>query len=263
MDRIKTEEFKIKVDGGNVYAKKWTPEKVLFKLPAVLLHDSLGSVDLWRDFPKLLAKRLSRTVIAYDRLGFGKSDKRNKIPSLNFIEEEALKYFPDIKSGLMISKYILIGHSVGGGMAVNIASMDKDCKCVVTIASQAFVEKRTLEGIKKAKNQFEKSGQLERLEKWHGNKAKWVLDFWTTIWLSQKFSDWSLHGCIENVKCPVLAVHGEDDEYGSSAFPEFIAGKAGGISEMIIMKNCGHLPHREKPDEVINFLEKFFLENKL
>jgi pimeloyl-ACP methyl ester carboxylesterase len=263
MDRIKTQEFKIKVNGGYVYAKKWTPEKILFKLPIVLLHDSLGSTDLWRDFPKLLAKRLSRIVIAYDRLGFGKSDKRKNLPSLDFIEEEALKYFPDIKSGLMISEYILTGHSVGGGMALNIASGDKDCKAVVTIASQAFVEQLTVEGIKKTKNKFEKSGQMERLEKWHGNKAKWVLDAWTEIWLSQKFSDWSLDGCIENVTCPVFAIHGEDDEYGSSAFAEFIAGKAGGISEKIIMKNCGHMPHREKTDEVINYLKNFLLKNSL
>jgi len=263
MESGATFDFKIKVDGGSVYVKKWTPEKLLFNLPVILMHDSLGSVDLWRDFPELLAKRLSRTVIAYDRLGFGKSDKRKDLPSLNFIEEEALKYFPEIKSGLMISEYILLGHSVGGGMAVNIASRDKDCKGVVTVASQAFVEELTVKGIEKTKKEFSKPGQIQRLERWHGKKAGWVLDAWTDIWLSPEFSGWSLENCMENVTCPLLAVHGEDDEYGSRAFAEFIAGRAGGISEMLILKNCGHMPHREKTDEVINHVKRFLSDNRL
>ena len=226
MSRIKTPEFNIKIPGGNIYARKWMPDKASSDVPVVLLHDSLGSVDLWRDFPEILAKRLSRDVVAYDRFGFGKSDARDELPSLDFIEEESTIYFPMVKSGLSISKYILFGHSVGGAMSINIAARDNDCKGVVTEASQAFVEKRTVRGIEAAKREFDQSGQLERLEKWHGKKAKWVLDAWTSVWLSPEFSEWSLEACIGKLMCPVLAIHGDKDEYGSNAFPEFIAGKA-------------------------------------
>lgn len=257
MSIIKIEEFKVEVPGGKIYARKWLPLETLSDIPLVLLHDSLGCVDLWRDFPEILAKNLSLNVIAYDRLGFGKSDARSELPSLNFIEEESIKYFPVIKSGMSISEYILFGHSVGGGMSINIASRDNDCKGVVTVASQAYVEELTVRGIEKTKMKFGQPGQIGRLEKWHAKKAKWVLQAWTDIWMSPLFSGWSLDDCIGNVLCPVLAIHGDKDEYGSRAFAEFIAGRAGGISEMLIIEDCGHLPHKEKADEVISAVRNF------
>ncbi len=257
MNKIRTKEFTISVLGGNVYAKSWMPEKKLSDVPVVLMHDSLGCVDLWRDFPETLARNLSRAVFAYDRLGFGKSDPRVEPPSLDFIVEEASTYFPFVKSGLSMSSYILFGHSVGGGMSVHIASRDPDCKAVVTVATQAFIEELTKEGIVNAKKEFERSGQFKRLERWHGRKAKWVLDAWTGVWLSPDFADWSLNGSIQNVHCPLLAIHGGRDEYGSTASAEFIAGNSGGVSELMILKDCGHLPHREKPETVVHAVKDF------
>jgi pimeloyl-ACP methyl ester carboxylesterase len=261
MSRIHTEDHRIEVPGGHVHARVWLPEKTVSEVPVVLLHDSLGSVDLWRDFPAILAGALSRTVMAYDRLGFGKSDARHDPPSLNFIEEEAATYFPFVKSGLSISKYILLGHSVGGGMAIHIAARDKDCMGVVTMASQAFVEDLTLRGIEQAKREFEQPGQLERLEKWHGGKAAWVLRAWTDVWLSPDFSTWSLEPCIGKLACPVLAIHGDRDEYGSRAFAESIAGKAKGPSTLLILEDCGHMPHREKTDAVIQAVKHFIKDS--
>lgn len=263
MNTIKTEEFKIEVPGGKIYAKKWLPLETCSDIPLVLLHDSLGCVDLWRDFPEIIARNLSLNVIAYDRLGFGKSDSRNELPSLDFIKEESTKYFPAIKFGLSISKYILFGHSVGGGMSINIASQDRDCQGVVTVASQAFVEELTVRGIEKTRMEFEQPGQIGRLEKWHSKKAKWVLRAWTDIWMSPDFYGWSLNDCIGNVLCPVLAIHGDKDEYGSKAFAEFIEGRTGGISEMLIIKDCGHMPHKEKTGEVLNAVRKFLYSNVL
>jgi pimeloyl-ACP methyl ester carboxylesterase len=258
MSRIETQEFSIGVPGGNVYARGWMPDTLLTDIPVVLMHDSLGCVDLWRDFPERLARDLASPVYAYDRLGFGRSDGRSGPPSLEFIAEEAALYFPLVKAGLSISSYILFGHSVGGGMAITIASRDPDCKGVVTVAAQAFVEDRTREGIVAAKEEFDRPGQFERLERWHGKKAKWVLDAWTGTWLSPAFADWSLGDSIGNVRCPVLAIHGALDEYGSTAFAEFIAGRSGGASELLILEDCGHMPHREKPDVVIQAVREFW-----
>lgn len=257
MSSTKVEEFKVEVPGGRVYAKRWLPESDSTKSPLILLHDSLGSVDLWRDFPSKLAENLSRCVVAYDRLGFGKSDARYSLPSMKFIEEEATKYFPSIKEHLSIQNYVLLGHSVGGGMAINIASRDPDCQAVVTVSAQAFVEDLTVKGIQEANLMFERPGQIERLEKWHGTKAKWVLHAWTEIWLSAEFANWSLQPDIGRVHCPVLAIHGENDEYGSSAFPKFISENAGGKSGMLLMENCGHMPHNEKSQEVIGAVREF------
>jgi pimeloyl-ACP methyl ester carboxylesterase len=255
--RIHTEEYCVGVPGGNVHVKKWVPEKTTSQVPVVMLHDSLGSVDLWRDFPEILARTLCRPVIAYDRLGFGKSGPRQEPPSLSFIEEEASTYFPAVKSGLGISEYILFGHSVGGGMSIVIASGDKDCRGVVTVAAQAFVEELTKRGIEQAKKEFEHPGQFGRLEKWHGEKARWVLDAWTVTWLSPGFSNWNLGPWIVNVSAPVLAIHGERDEYGSRAFAEYIAGKAGGASELLVLPECGHMPHKERAGDVVHAVKEF------
>jgi len=253
----KVEEFKIDVPGGRVIAKQWVPESDSNKAPVILLHDSLGSVELWRDFPSRLAKGLSRCVVAYDRLGFGQSDARESLPSVEFIEEEAVKYFPAIKEQLSIQAYIPFGHSVGGSMAINIAARDPDCLAVVTVSAQAFVENLTVSGIREAAQTFKQPGQIERLMKWHGPKAEWVLCAWTDVWLSAEFRGWSLKKAIEGVHCPVLAIHGDSDEYGSSAFPEFIVKNSSGLAHMLIIENCGHMPHKEKTQEVIGATAEF------
>lgn len=259
MSSTKIEEFEIEVAGGNIYVKKWTPETISTESPLILLHDSLGSVELWKDFPLELAENLSRSVLAYDRLGFGKSSARDTLPSSEFIEEEATKYFPAIKENLSLNNYALLGHSVGGSMAINIAARDTDCEAVVTMSAQAFVEDLTVKGIADAKQMFTQPGQLERLQKWHGDKAKWVLHAWTEIWLSEAFASWSLQSCIGNVRCPVLAIHGENDEYGSLAFPKFISENTGGPADMMILKDCGHTPHKEKTEEVISAVKQFLV----
>jgi pimeloyl-ACP methyl ester carboxylesterase len=260
MSRTKIEEYKILVPGGSIYVKKWIPETTSTDSPLILLHDSLGSVDLWKKFPSVLAENLSRCVIAYDLLGFGKSDSRDALPSVEFIEEEAIKYFPAIKEYLFIKNYVLCGHSVGGGMAVNIASRDPDCEAIITMSAQAFVEDLTIKGIENAKQIFEQPEQMACLEKWHGSKANWVLHAWTNIWLSAEFANWSLKPSISNVCCPILAIHGEDDEYGSAEFPEFISRNAAGQSNILLLKNCGHMPHKEKLREVICAMEEFLGE---
>ena len=257
MNATKIEEFHIEAPEGKIWVKKWTPEAASEKSPLVLLHDSLGSVALWREFPPKLAENLSRCVIAYDRLGFGRSDAREELPAKNFIEEEATKYFPAIKEQLSLQRYVLLGHSVGGGMAIHIASRDPDCEAVITISAQAFIEDLTLRGIRAAQQVFEQPGQLERLEKWHGNKARWVLHAWTDTWLSAEFANWNLQDAIGRVYCPVLAIHGANDEYGSSASPEFISRHSGGKGTMLLLKNCGHMPHREKTQEVITAVKQF------
>ena len=142
-------------------------------------------------------------------------------------------------------------------MAINIASQDPDCQAVITVSAQAFVEDLTVKGIQEAKQIFEQPGQIERLEKWHGPKAKWVLHAWADVWLSVEFKDWSLEPAIQNVHCPVLAIHGDSDEYGSSAFPQFITERSGGPASMLIIKSCGHMPHKEKTQEIISAVEEF------
>jgi len=260
MSIVRFTELFVDVEVGTIFVKKWIPESPKFSSPIVLMHDSLGCVDLWRDFPEQLARSLSCVVIAYDRFGFGRSSVNNNIPSIDFVWDEADIYFPYIKVAAQFNKYYLFGHSVGGAMSIGIAAKDKDCIGVVTESAQAFVEEMTIAGIKEAQVLFQQHGQLERLMKWHGDKASWVLKAWIDVWLSAEFSSWSLESRIGKVTCPVLALHGDKDEYGSNAFPEFIASKVSGKSKIIIIENCGHVPHKEMTDEVIS-QTTLFLEN--
>jgi len=263
MDNVEIDDHRIEVPGGTVFARQWTPGKPVSGVPVVLLHDSLGSVDLWRDFPGVLADCLSCPVIAYDRLGFGRSDARLQLPGFGFIEEEATLFFPALKKQLSLGAYALFGHSVGGGMAVSIASRDPDCAAVITESCQALVEDLTIAGIRAAQSEFEKPGQMERLEKWHGKKAGWVLRAWTEIWLSPEFSKWSLGDCIGKVVCPLLAIHGDRDEFGSLAAPEYLASRSGGVSETFIVPDCGHVPHAEQRNRVTGAVRAFLERHRV
>ena len=246
------------LDGGRIFVRTWTPDAPSTQAPVLMLHDSLGCVDLWRGFPDSLCQRLGRKIIAYDRLGFGRSDARNGRPSLRFVEEEAEEVFPQLYAALKLGHMVLFGHSVGGGMAANIAARPPDdCGAVITVSAQAFVEQRTVAGIQHAKRQFEDPAQFARLSRYHGDKAQWVLDAWTGTWLSPDFADWSLFDVLPQVACPVLAVHGESDEYGSHRFPESIAERASGPSSALILENCGHIPHREQPDALLDAVDRF------
>ena len=172
------------VPGGRVLARRWKSEHQ-DRVPIVLLHDSLGSVDQWRDFPAALAQATARDVVAYDRLGFGRSTRRVGTPTMGFIHEEAETFFPVLSQELGIPTALLFGHSVGGAMALVIAALHPSrCEAVVTEAAQAFVEPRTLAGIQAAKKAFGDPEQFARIARWHGKKAQWVLDAWTEVWLS-------------------------------------------------------------------------------
>ena len=257
----------VEVPGGSIFVRRWSAGHSE-RPPIVLLHDSLGCVDQWRDFPDALARATNRPAVAYDRLGFGKSTQRSERPSVDFVADEAVRFFPPLRRALGITRFSLFGHSVGGAMALAIAALQGEaCEAVVTEAAQAFVEPRTLAGIRSAKEQFDDPGQFERLARWHGVKAKWVLDVWTEVWLLPEFSSWSLDEHLGRIKCPVLAIHGELDEYGSVAFPRRITGGVKGPSQLSILPRCGHVPHRERREEVLrltsSFLESRHLDQRL
>ncbi|MFN3454281.1 MAG: alpha/beta fold hydrolase [Pseudobdellovibrio sp.] len=251
-------EKNIDILGGQIYVKSWKPSGSDSKSPIILLHDSLGCVEMWRQFPQALAEKLGRQIIAYDRLGFGRSTKRDENPSVHFVSEEAENHFQHLLSALKIERFILLGHSVGGAMAVIIAGhFEAQCEAIITESAQAFVEDRTKEGITKAKENFSDPAMREKLEKYHGDKTNWVLSAWIDVWLSNEFSTWSLELDLPKVKCPSLVIHGELDEYGSSRFPDMISSLVSGPSKKVIVTECGHVPHREKQVLILNYILDF------
>jgi len=226
-------------------------------VPILLFHDSLGCVALWRSFPAALAAATGRRVVAYDRLGFGRSDPHPGHLTLGFVAAEAANV-PLLCEALGIADFVACGHSVGGGMAVAAsAALPNAITAVITAAAQAFVEDRTAAGIRAAREAFAAPGQIERLARHHGDKARWVLDAWTETWLSPRFADWTLDDDLRRLRCPVLAIHGDRDEYGSRLHPERIGRLSGGPCEVLILDDCGHVPHREKADDVLRAVSVF------
>ncbi|MBA5636676.1 alpha/beta hydrolase [Duganella sp. LX20W] len=244
---------------GRLFARRWQPSASADgHAPIVLLHDSLGSIQLWRSFPAALAAGTGRSVIAYDRLGFGQSDPRTGDIGTGFIDEEAAAFFPLVLRHFGLEHFIAMGHSVGGGMAVHCAARHADaCQALITESAQAFVEERTRTGILEAKASFQQEQSFARLRQYHGDKARWVLDAWTETWLSPTFAAWSLNNVLPLVRCPTLVLHGGDDEYGSSQQPERIAGLAGGPAQLTIMPGVRHVPHREREGAVVDRIATF------
>jgi pimeloyl-ACP methyl ester carboxylesterase len=157
-----------------------------------------------------------------------------------------------------LERFVAVGHSVGGAMASECAAvLPQRCQALITLAAQTLVEPCTLAGIQAAARTFAQPGQLERLQRYHGDKAAWVLDAWVDTWLADEFRDWSLDETLPKVRCPLLAIHGEHDEYGSRLHPERFATLAAGPSQMLILPGCGHVPQREHPEQVLQAVARF------
>jgi pimeloyl-ACP methyl ester carboxylesterase len=260
---VTTSDHWITTENGKLFARRWTPPG-LHRNPGptiLLFHDSLGCVDLWRDFPRQLAVATHRSVVAYDRLGFGRSDACSGPLPLAFIRDEALSVVLPLSESLGMGAIVPFGHSVGGAMAIaTAAQLPGKCAAVITESAQSFVENRTLSGVRAGQARFERAGQLERLERYHGVKARWVLDAWIKTWLAPAFANWSLDEDLRAVRCPALVLHGDQDEYGSILHPERIVRFTSGASRAVILEGCGHVPHREQPARVLSEVARFVTE---
>lgn len=255
--QVNTVEHWIDTPNGRLFARDWRPENAL-DVPIILLHDSLGCVALWRDFPEQLAAATRKRVIAYDRLGFGRSDAHPGRLRRGFVEAEAEQGFAVLLRQLEIGDFIVFGHSVGGGMAVGCAATHgKRCRALIIESAQAFVEDLTLQGIRDADQQFAAPGQLERLARYHGDKAEWVLRAWVDTWLDDAFTGWNLDALLAQVHCPLLSLHGDQDEFGSPAHPRRFTALATGPSVMRLLPGCAHVPHREQAEVVLAEVQRF------
>lgn len=247
----------LRLGDHQLFTRSWTPSAPESGrlAPILLFHDSLGCIELWRGFPERLAMATGRRVVAYDRLGFGRSDPHPGKLGVGFVADEADTVVPQLCDQLGIADFIACGHSVGGGMAIETAARwPERCRALVTIAAQSFIEERTLAGIRMAERDFQAPDNLARLARYHGDRTPWVLDAWIGTWLSPAFADWNLDQPLAGVRCPVLAVHGEDDEYGSTHHPRRIAE---GRGEALILAGIGHVPHREAEGVLLQAIARF------
>jgi len=248
----------IETPRGRLFARSWTPAGARGHAPIILFHDSLGCVTLWRDFPGELAAATGRQVIAYDRLGFGLSDPFAGEWSNQFIHDEARDNFPLVLAAFGITRFVAFGYSVGGPIAANCAALyPATCEALITMSAQACVDEGILAGLRQARGEFQAPGQLERLARYHGDKAAWVLEAWLGTWLHPSFAGWHIEQTASGLICPLLAIHGDRDEYGSLDHPRRIAALTSGPSEVVILTDCSHHPLRDQPSTVLDVAAGF------
>ena len=228
----------------------------------IFLHDGLGSIQQWGNLPKSLSKVTGLPALLYDRYGYGKSEKLKKPHELNYFEQEAVTVLPEVLKKLNVkNKLILIGHSDGGTIALLYASeFPENMNCLITEAAHVFTETLTLDGIHNAVNMFENGDFKMFLSDYHGENTESMFYGWANLWLDKDFSNWNIKESLKKIKCPVFAIQGDNDKYGSLSHVNTITNEVCGPSESLIIKNCGHIPHHQARDFVLEKMKTFIFK---
>jgi len=218
----------------------------------IFLHDSLGSIELWRNFPKLLGEATHCNVLIYDRQGYGHSapftDSERRNDYLE-IEADVLNKLTD-QCGL--KKTILFGHSDGGSIAlIAAAKYPSTIQGIITEGAHIFVEDITLEGIRRAVHAYHTTNLKERLKKYHSDKTEKVFWAWAKTWLTDEFRSWNIERFLPHIKCPALIIQGERDEYGTIEQVNGIINQISSKANLLIIPSIGHTPHKEAKEVVL------------
>jgi pimeloyl-ACP methyl ester carboxylesterase len=224
----------------------------------VFLHEGLGSVGQWKDFPLSLCQKTGLPALVFDRWGYGKSEPGGQSGEIGYLHAEALTSLPQVLGHFGIENAILIGHSDGGSIALIFAAAypEKVC-CLITEAAHVFVEDVTLMGIREAVGAYKDTDLRERLAKYHGEKTDLVFKRWSETWLASPFREWNIEEYLSAVRCPVLAIQGQDDPYGTPAQVEAIVRQVSGPAAGLIVPACRHIPHFQAGGVVLAAMTDF------
>ncbi len=222
----------------------------------VMLHEGLGSVALWKDFPHALAERTGCGVLLYSRYGHGASEKQAEKRPVGFMHSEGEVVLPELLDKMEVAQPILLGHSDGGSIALIFAgTYPKRTKGLILEAPHVFVEEFGLASIRAAKVAFENTDFRAKLGRYHAHvdETFWA---WNDIWLDPEFPAWNIESYLDSICCPVLCIQGEDDEYGTRAQVDTIVAKVP-AAELVMLPDCGHSPHRDQRELTLAAMAEF------
>ena len=221
----------------------------------VFLHEGLGSIKLWRGFPARVARATGRKALIYDRYGYGGSEvlKEARV-DVKFMHRGADELV-EVLHAFKIKKPVLIGHSDGASIAL-IYSGSHEVEKLVVLAPHVFIEKFNLASIRKIRATFETTDLPQRFAKYHTDPRK-TFYLWNDAWLDPAFEQWNIEEYLPRITCPVLAIQGENDEYGTLAQLDAIQRQVKGPCELLKLKECGHAPFRDRPGKVLTAITKF------
>jgi len=226
----------------------------------VLLHEGLGSIRQWRDFPAQLAERTGRRTLLYNRYGYGDSDVLTEPRvAVRFMHDEALGALPELLRVLEVREPVLVGHSDGASIALIYAGAGHAVRGLTLMAPHVFVEDICVRAIEAARRAFATTDLRERLARYHRDAAK-TFHLWADVWLDPEFRQWNIEEYLPAIRCPVLAIQGEDDEYGTMAQVEAIACQVKGRCELLKFAACGHSPQRDQPERTLEAIAEFVHE---
>jgi pimeloyl-ACP methyl ester carboxylesterase len=222
----------------------------------VMLHEGLGSVALWKDFPQRLASRTGCGILVYSRYGHGNSDQLLEKRPVEFMHHEGEVVLPELLDKLSIAKPILLGHSDGGSIALIFAGKYPDQpRALILEAPHVFVEDLSVASITEAKVAYlttDLPGKLGRYHQ-HVDATFWG---WNDIWLDPQFRSWNIEEYLPVIRCPILCIQGEEDEYGTIAQVKAIQARVP-ATEILMLQNCKHSPHRDQTEATLEKMAEY------
>jgi pimeloyl-ACP methyl ester carboxylesterase len=233
----------------------------------VFLHEGLGSITRWRDFPAALCARLGWGGLVFNRRGYGGSDPLRPPLSPQFMHHEALDVLPRVLDAFGIAQPILFGHSDGASIALIYAGSHPDSPAALVLeAPHVFVEAVTVASIAAIRGSYRSTDLRARLERHHGPNVDLLFQSWAAVWLSDGFRRWNIEEYLPAITAPTLVIQGKDDEYGTARQVEAVAAAASAPVETHLLDGCRHSPHIDRREAVeaaaVRFLQRLEIRER-
>jgi pimeloyl-ACP methyl ester carboxylesterase len=229
----------------------------------IFLHEGLGSVSMWRDFPERLCARLNLRGLVFSRPGYGRSTPKpaGERWAPDFMHRQAREVLPAFFAAIGVASpaapYWILGHSDGGSIALlHAALFPERVGGLIVAAPHLFVEDLSIASIEDARVAYETTDLRDKLGRHHADPDS-AFRGWNDIWLDPAFRSWNIEAEVAQIRCPILAVQGFDDQYGTMAQIERIAALCPGQTELLQLPACGHSPHRDQPEALIGATGEF------
>lgn len=251
--------------GGHRLEYEWVGLGEVGAPAIVMLHQGLGSVSLWRDFPKAVHDATGLRVLVYSRWGYGKSEPIEAFPhGADYMRREATAELPELLRALGVDKPILFGHSDGGSIALVYAGrrLEPEPLGVLCMAPHVFLEKESIVSLAKARVAYEEGDLKSKLAKFHDDVDS-AFYGWNVTWLQPGLRSWSIENELSGIRCPTIVVQGRGDEYGTPAQLDSIKTHTAGKAEIVLLENCGHSPHIDQRGAVLGALKRLLAQIKV
>ena len=242
--------------GAKLEYRRWPGEG---KTGLVLLHEGLGSVSMWRDFPDRLRAASGCPVFAWSRRGYGGSSPAPAPWPVGYMHDEARNWLPPVLAATGFEKFVLIGHSDGASIATIYAGEQRNPALggLVLMAPHFFVEDVSVASIAAAREAYEAGDLKRRLARHHGDNVDGAFRGWNRIWLDPAFRDWDIQALLPKVQVPTLIIQGADDEYGTLAQVEAAQAAMSAPLTTAVLPRCRHSPHRDQPEATLEAIVAF------